>query len=145
MKSFPHTYPVDASSDPDGPVAVSSKGLPSLVTAPPAQFEGPGDQWSPETLLVAAVADCFVLTFRAIARASKFEWSHLDCHAEGTLDRVDRTVRFTHVTTVARLRVAPGADAERARALLEKAEANCLISNSLSAESKLVAEVIVGE
>jgi hypothetical protein len=38
---------------------------------------------------MASVIDCFALTFRAIARASKFKWTRLDCRAEGTLDRVD--------------------------------------------------------
>jgi organic hydroperoxide reductase OsmC/OhrA len=31
------------------------------------QLGGPGGQWSPETLLVAAAAECFILTFRAVA------------------------------------------------------------------------------
>jgi len=30
-------------------------------------------------VLCASIADCFVLTFRAIARASKPEWSELAC------------------------------------------------------------------
>ena len=35
-----------------------------------AEFGGPGDLWSPETMLAGAVAGCFILTFRAAARAS---------------------------------------------------------------------------
>jgi organic hydroperoxide reductase OsmC/OhrA len=54
-----------------------------------------GGQWSPETLLVAAAVDCFVLTFRAIAAASKLPWERLSCNGEGTLDRVDGVTRFT--------------------------------------------------
>ena len=54
-----------ASSSGDGDVALSGDGLPAIATAPPAEFGGPGDRWSPETLLAAAVADCFVLGFRS--------------------------------------------------------------------------------
>ncbi len=144
MQDYPHHYRVGASAEAEGDVPVTSSALPSLVTAPPAEFGGPGDRWSPETLLVAAVADCFVLSFRAVARASKVDWTHLECEAEGELDRVERTTRFTRMRVVARLRVPPGTDEARARRALEKAEAVCLISNSLVAERELEAEVSVG-
>jgi organic hydroperoxide reductase OsmC/OhrA len=65
MKSFPHIYNVTASAMPDGDVELTADRLPFLLSAPPAEFGGPGDRWSPETLLAAAVGDCFVLTFRA--------------------------------------------------------------------------------
>jgi hypothetical protein len=45
MTAYPHEYEV-ASGGPEGPAAVSSEGLASLETAPPAQFGGPGDRWS---------------------------------------------------------------------------------------------------
>ena len=70
MEELPHHYIVSSSASSEGSVLVEAVGLPSLETAPPAEFGGPGDKWSPESLLVAAVADCFILTFRAIARAS---------------------------------------------------------------------------
>jgi organic hydroperoxide reductase OsmC/OhrA len=98
MESYPHYYSVDASARASGSVVLSAAGLPPLQTAPPAQFDGPGDLWSPETLFVAAAADCFVLTFRAIARASNFSWTALRCDAEGRLDRTDGTDRFTQLT-----------------------------------------------
>lgn len=143
MKALPHTYPVDATSHADGPVLISSKGLPRLVSAPPEQFGGPGDQWSPETLLVAAAADCYVLTFRAMAKASKLEWRHLDCHAEGLLDTVDRVIQFTRLTIHATLTLPGGADEVRARQLMDRAERHCLVSNSLKGEHLLIAKVVV--
>jgi organic hydroperoxide reductase OsmC/OhrA len=88
------------------------------------------------------VANCFLLTFRAIARASKFEWQQLDCRVEGTLERVDGSSRFTRFVSHVTLHVPAGADADRAKLLLEKAEHGCLISNSLSAKRELVAQVV---
>ena len=108
----------------------------------PAEFGGPGDLWSPETLLVAAIADCFILTFRAVARAGKLEWQSLDCETEGTLERVDGVTSFTRYVTRARLRLAPGADAARAHELLERAERGCLVANSLRGEQKLEIEIL---
>ena len=77
MQDFPHQYRVSANAKTAGNVVLSSSGVPDLPSAAPAEFGGPGDQWSPESLLVAAVADCFVLSFRAIARASQFDWASL--------------------------------------------------------------------
>ena len=44
------------------------EGVRVIESAPPKEFDGPGDQWSPEQLLTAAVADCFVLNFRTMTR-----------------------------------------------------------------------------
>ena len=141
MDPYPHHYRVAAAAGPIGEVELASPGLETLRSAPPKEFGGPGDHWSPETFLVAAMADCFVLTFRAVARASKYEWSALECKVEGLLERPDRNSLFTGFTLEATLTVPPGTDAERGRALLEKAEHGCLISNSLSGAKTLRATV----
>ena len=141
MDNYPHLYQASASSSPGAPVHLSSPGLQPIASMPPAQFGGPGDSWSPETLLVAAVADCFILTFRAIAQASKLEWLDLECTTRGTLDRVDNVTRFTRMDISAKLRAPAGTDEHKATRLLQKAEAVCLVSNSLSAEKHLEVSV----
>ncbi|MFO1456926.1 MAG: OsmC family protein [Steroidobacteraceae bacterium] len=139
---LPHHYKVRASGAASGTLDLDSAGLQTLRSAAPAEFGGPGDLWSPETLLVAAIADCFILTFRAVARAGKLEWQSLDCETEGTLERVDGVTSFTRYVTRARLRLAPGADAARAHELLERAERGCLVANSLRGEQKLEIEIL---
>jgi len=143
MHAYPHHYVVQASAAPEGDVPVSSAGLPQIVTAPPAEFDGPGDRWSPETLLCAAVADCFLLSFRAVARAAKLPWTSLKCEVHGTLDRVDGKSRFTEFVVKAELEVPEGTDRDKAAKAMERAEHVCLISNSLAAERRLVATVAV--
>ena len=95
MQDFPHHYKVAAKANPEGTVMLSSDGLDDLASAAPAEFGGPGDRWSPETLLAAAVADCFILGFKAIARASRFPWNSLRCDVEAVLERIDHVTRFT--------------------------------------------------
>jgi peroxiredoxin-like protein len=143
MDAYPHHYKVQAAASAEGNVALDSEHLPTLSSAPPRQFGGPGDQWSPETLLVAAAADCLILTFRAIARASKLPWLSLDCDAEGVLDRVEGVTRFTEMRMNARLVLPAGGDAERAKRLLEKAEKTCLVTCSLKAHALLETEVTI--
>ncbi len=143
MEPFPHHYTVTASANFEGDVSLDAQRLPRVVSAPPTEFSGPGDRWSPETLLVAAVADCLVLTFRAIAVASKLSWTSLTCKAVGTLDRVDRVMQFTAFAVRARLSVASETNKEQALRLLTRAEQTCLITNSLKAKCQLEAFVDV--
>src|ERR1035438_3746069 len=89
MHPFPHHYAVNAAVRPVGDVPLSTDGVRIIESAPPKEFDGPGNQWSPEGLLTAAVADCFVLGFRAIAAASKYAWLSLESKTRGTLDRVE--------------------------------------------------------
>ncbi len=141
MQAFPHHYGVEAKAEPEGDVVLSARGLPPLPTAPPAEFGGSGERWSPETLLVGAVADCFALGFRAIARASKLDWRALRCEVEGRLDRAEGRTSFTALEVRAHLEVPQGVDPERARRLLAKAEQSCLVTNSLRAEVSLDCQV----
>jgi organic hydroperoxide reductase OsmC/OhrA len=144
MHPLPHRYVVNAAVRPAGDVPLSTDGVRVIESAPPREFDGPGNQWSPEGLLTAAVADCFVLGFRAIAAASKYAWISLESRTEGTLDRIDGKMRFVRFDTHAKLLVPEGADIERAKKLLEKAELTCLVSNSLISERHLTVQVAVG-
>jgi organic hydroperoxide reductase OsmC/OhrA len=141
MEPFPHHYTIVARAESEGDVALEGAGLPALVSAGPAEFGGPGDRWSPETLLVAALGDCFILTFRAVARASKLPWSSLRVEVEGTLDRVERATQFTGFRVRASLEVPAGTDEALAHRLLEKSERGCLISSSLKGSVHLEASV----
>lgn len=143
MKPYPHHYQASALAGPEGEVLLSGEGLEDLRSAPPVDFDGPGDRWSPETLLVGAMADCLVLTFRAVARAGKLPWTSLEVEVEGLLDRVEGTTRFTAFDVVAQLALPAGTDEDAGLRALQKAEHNCLISNSLSGRRTLTASVDV--
>jgi organic hydroperoxide reductase OsmC/OhrA len=101
------------------------------MSAPPAEFGGPGYRWSPETLFVAAVADCFVLTFGVVSKASRLNWSEISCEAVGRLDRTDGATRFTEIELHVGLAVESESDKERAHVILDKAHKACTVGNSL--------------
>jgi organic hydroperoxide reductase OsmC/OhrA len=144
MHPFPHTYRVQATLAADGDARINGERLPQIATAAPPEFDGPGDRWSPEMLLLAALADCFVLSFRAVSRAARLEFQHLDCGVEGVLDRVGGFAQFSEFRTLATLTVAPDIDPERARKLLEKAEHACLIARSLKGTGHLECVIVAG-
>ena len=142
MKPYPHHYAASASARAADSVMISAPELPPIRTAAPPEFDGPGDAWSPEMLLCAAIADCFILTFRGIARAAHFDWFSLDCCVEGVLEHIGDTTQFTRFVTTARLMVPPAADTVKARRLLDRAKHGCLIANSLRGVQTLSAEVV---
>lgn len=144
MTPFPHRYAVSAAIANPAEIELNTDGVAPLRTAAPAEFDGPGGLWSPETLLVGAVADCFAITFRGIARRSRLDWNGIECEVVGTLDRVDGVTRFTDVDIYARLAIPATADAEQARRVLEKVERNCLITSSLTAAVHLHATIDAG-
>jgi peroxiredoxin-like protein len=144
MKPLPHLYRTHLTGGKDGHAIVGSEGLPDLRTAPPADFDGPGDAWSPEQFLMAAVETCFAFTFRAVAQASKLEYTALEVTGEGTVDRKDGATRFTQIVLRPHLTVPPGVDVERARRIVEKSEKACLISASLATPVHLEPVIVVG-
>ena len=142
MQDFPHYYRCVAAANADqSRVRVSSQGLEDLTTDVPREFGGPGDQWSPEALLIAAVADCFVLTFRAMAAPSHITWYALDCDATGTLERVDRATQFTTIQLAVRISVPDEIEEEKVLRVLKKVEETCLITNSLTATVTLTVDI----
>lgn len=145
MHPYPHTYTAVATGVPTGLVAIRSPQLPQLQTAPPPEFDGPGGVWSPESLLCAAIADCFILTFRAVSRAARLNWLHLDCQVLGVLEQVDKAAQFTEFTTSVTLVVPLGTAVAAARALVQQAERGCLIANSLRGARTLTIEIITGQ
>ena len=132
MKPLPHQYDVQLRGGPTGYALLSTAGVPELRTAPPAEYDGPGDAWSPEHLLLASVQACFLFTLRAIARLSKLEFLALELDAEGTVNRQDGSTRFTEIVLRPRMTVRSGTDRQRALDILRKSEKACLVSASLA-------------
>jgi peroxiredoxin-like protein len=143
MKPLPHRYEVQIAGGPLGRASLSSPGVPDLATAAPADFGGPGDAWSPEQLLLAAVESCFVMTFRAIAQASRIDFTSLAVDGQGIVDRANGGMRFTEIVLRPRLVLPAGADPARAQRALEKAEKACLVSASLSTPIRLEPDITV--
>ena len=143
MKPLPHVYEVALFGVPKNCATLTVEGVPALRSAPPKDFDGPGDAWSPEHLLLASVETCFMFTFQAVARASKFDFLSLELSGSGTVDRKDGSTCCTDIVLKSRLTVPKGTDLERARRLLEKGKSACLVTASLSVPVHLESEIVV--
>ena len=145
MKPLPHRYDVQLKGGPTGYGHLDSVGRRTLATAPPREFDGPGDAWSPEHLLLASVESCFLFTFRAVARAAKLEFSSSNVHVEGTVDRQVGVTSFTDIVIRPRLTFAPGVDRARVAAAIANTEKNCLVSATLAIPVRVDAEIVEDE
>lgn len=145
MQDYPHHYIVSADAPNEGLIDVSSPGLETLKTIAPPEFGGPGGVWSPETMLVGAVANCLILTFRAVARASKFEWNALRVDVDGKLDRVDKVTQFTDYFIKAELQLPAGSNLKKAERMLNRSKDVCLVTNSLTGQCHLDITIVEDE
>lgn len=127
-------------------LATSIDGLPALPVASPPSFGGPAGVWSPEHLFVLAAASCWMTTFLVVAQNSKLEFGAVDCSGVGTLEKGDdRRYWIPRIVLRPRVTVLREEDRERTLRLIEKAEAACLISNSMKSAVTIEAEVLVGD
>jgi len=121
-------------------------GLPPLTVATPPEFRGHEGMWSPEHYFVASVNACIMTTFLAIAEFSRFRFLGFQSVARGKLEKVEgQGYQITEIVVRPRLIVAEERDRDRGQRLLEKAEKNCLISNSIKTVVRLEPEVNVAE
>ena len=128
-----HYYNVDLKWLNDRKGEVSSPGLPTTIeiATPPEFPKGIEGVWSPEHLFTAAVNSCFMTTFLAIAENSKLEFTQFDCTAKGKLEQVDGKFLMTEVLLEPSVTIVNGSDSEKAEKVIQKAEAACLIANSI--------------
>lgn len=143
MSKLPHQYSTTVCARESGHLDTTDTQRPCLSLAPPLQFGGPGDQWSPEDLLMASLSSCLILSFRAIAKAAHLPWVNIECNSTGTLDKVERHIKFTQVDSTVTLTVESDDQREQATKLLEKAEQTCFISNSLNCPAHATFNIVV--
>jgi peroxiredoxin-like protein len=106
------------------------------VATPPDFPKGIAGVWSPEHLMIAAVNSCLMTTFLAIAENSKFEFINFESNASGKLEKVDGKYMITEITLSPIVSIANAEEKEKAERILQKAEAACIISNSI--KSKII-------
>jgi peroxiredoxin-like protein len=120
----------------------SSADLPVLEVASPPEFQGHEHTWTPEHLFVASVNSCYMATFVAIAELSKLDVVSFTSTAVGKLEKTEgQGYRITEIVLRPKLVIRFESDAERAQRILEKAERNCLISNSITTDVTLEPEI----
>lgn len=98
-----------------------------------AELGGLQGRWTPEQLLLCALAGSFTTTFNEVARGVKFEYTDLEVEIEGSVHR-SRTAgcNFNEILIRPRLTVASEDQREAGLTLLRRTKSICMISRAIS-------------
>jgi len=102
----------------------------------PTEFGGLEGRWTPEELLLAAIAGCYTTTLRAIAGSAEFNFTDLQVEASGTVRKAESGWTFSQIVVRPNLKIASAEERERALDLLKRAEKLCLVSRAIGATLK---------
>jgi peroxiredoxin-like protein len=112
-------------------------------SAPP-EFGGLDGRWTPEDLLLAALASCFTITFRAIAGYSKLEYTDLQVEVEGKVTKAESGYGFSEIILRPTVTIHAEENRDWALNLLQKTKAACLVSKALATVPALESHVEIG-
>lgn len=127
-----HSYTVDLDWREHRGGVARSQGLPDLVFSAPPEFGGIAGRWTPEHLLVAASASCFMATLLAVADAQKLSLAYFRLSSAARMERVPgEGYRFTEIILRPELGVAEE-DRPKLEKALAKAGRACIVSNALN-------------
>lgn len=126
-------------------IAKSNSAPNAIHFAAPPLFGGLEGRWTPEDLLMTALASCFTTTFHAIAGYSKFEYTDLEVEAEGTVSKTSSGYTFSEIVLRPNLKIPNEDKREQAIHLLQKAKGLCLVSRALAKAQKFETRVEVGK
>jgi peroxiredoxin-like protein len=121
---------------------VKSDSAPNAIhfTTPP-QFGGVEGRWSPEDLLLSAVASCFTSTFHALAERSSFIFTDLEVEVRGCVNKCESGYIFSEIVIRPTVKIPSEEGRERAERLMEKAKRLCLVSRALTVAQRFEPEV----
>ena len=97
----------------------------------PKEFGGLDGAWTPEELLLAALAGCFTTTLRTMAGSAQFDVTDLEVEANGTVRKSASGYVFSEIAIRPKLKITCSDEGERALDLLERAERLCLVSRAI--------------
>lgn len=123
-----------------------SSSAPNVIhfTSPPA-FGGLEGRWTPEDLLLAAIASCYTTTFRTLAENSKLEYTDLQVEVEGSISKSETGYSLGEVFIRAKLEIPQEAERARAAKLLDRAEKLCLVARALSLPRRFEPKIQLSE
>ena len=98
-----------------------------------AELGGLQGRWTPEQLLLCALAGCFTTTFNDVARSAKFDYTDLEVEIEGSVRRTRAAgCNFSEILIRPRLKVHSEDQVEAGLTLLRRTKSICMISRAIT-------------
>lgn len=127
-------------------VRLEAEGKPGLDASADSAFRGDRAKWNPEELLVAALAECHLLSYLHVATQHGVVVTAYADSAVGTMAQVGQGGHFTRVLLRPRVTITDPAQVDLARDLHQEAHDLCFIASSVNfpvdAEPEIVIEPV---
>jgi organic hydroperoxide reductase OsmC/OhrA len=104
-------------------------------TAPPA-FGGLEGRWTPEDLLLGAVASCYTTTFQAVAGYSNLEYMDLEVAVEATVCKQASGYGIERIVIRPKVAITDEEGERHALDVMKKAKSLCLVSRALGVDEE---------
>jgi len=124
---------------------ITVPGKPPLPGSSDPTFRGDRSRYNPEELLVASLSACHMLWYLHLAADAGVVVTGYEDEARGTMVEAPDGGSFTEVVLRPVVTIWPGADADAAQALHERAHSLCYIARSVSFPVRCEPEVKVEE
>lgn len=112
--------------------AVTAHGKHGIEASADKPFRGDADRWNPEELLLAALAECHMLSFLHVAVTHGVIVTDYADAAEGMMEQIGDGGRFTDVLLRPVVTLAEPIDHELFETLHREASEKCFIANSVN-------------
>lgn len=107
--------------------------FPKVVCAIPKEFAGPSTGYSPEDLMIMAVINCFIATFKVFSEKAQLNFDKIESEGSIVIDRLN--TGFVGVSNLnLEFIVTNPSDRSKAEVILNETKKNCLMANALKAE-----------
>ncbi|MEV5001391.1 OsmC family protein [Nocardioides sp. LML1-1-1.1] len=113
-------------------VLLTAAGKPDLAGSADPTFRGDASRWNPEELLLAALAQCHLLSYLHSAVTHGIVVTAYDDSPVGTMAQAGQGGHFTEVVLRPRVTVADPAHVQLAREIHHEASENCFIAASVN-------------
>ena len=110
---------------------ISAEGNPDIEGSADRPFRGTPERWNPEELLLAALAQCHMLSYLHVAVKNGIVVTDYEDDAVGTMLQVGEGGHFTSVTLRPVVTISAG-DPELARSIHAEAGELCFIASSVN-------------
>ncbi|PPH09977.1 OsmC family protein [Rathayibacter sp. AY1H3] len=113
-------------------LTVTAEGPAPILASADTPFRGDADRWNPEQLLLAALAQCHLLSYLHVAVKNGVVVTGYTDDAVGSMLQEGESGRFTSVTLRPRVTVAEESMVAIAQTLHAEASRLCFIANSVN-------------
>lgn len=125
-------------------LTLTAEGKPDLLGSADRAFRGYADRWNPEELLVAALAQCHLLSYLHMAVTHGVTVTAYDDSPVGTMAQEGVGGRFTRVLLRPRVTITDPTQVDLATRIHRDASEACFIANSVNFPVDHEPTVVVG-